>query len=274
MVRRSRRFGASFTGTGLVLLGVALTACGPVRAPAPTPAPPAVRSNPALRSGPQPRPPARRAPAVITSNNTTDDYLCDNQPIITIEAVRSNILLQGTCREIDVTGTDDWVNVDAVERINAGGTDNHIVWLSGPNGKPPEIDNAGIGDTVRNIDDIGPLSPDEPTDEEPSRPTTAPRPTKPVPTTSPSPTTTEPPRPSPTKPPTDSQDTSSDSQSPPVDSQSSASDSAPSEGAPRSAGQMDMQKTTDDPTPSDGAQKPAPNCSQDGSCDTNAQPNN
>lgn len=267
MVRRSRSFGASLTGTGLVLLGVALTACGPVRAPAPTPTAPAVRSDPALRSGPQPRPPAARAPSVITSNGATGDYLCDNQPIITIAAVRSNILLQGTCHEIDVTGTDDWVNVDAVERINAGGADNHIVWLSGPNGKPPEIDNAGIGDTVRNIDDIGPLSPDEPTDQEPAQTTAPPSTTKPVPTPTPSPTTTQPPQPTTTqspqptttKPPTDSQDTSSDSQSPPVDSQSSASDSTPPAGTQRSAGQMDSQNTTDEPIPSEDAQKPAPN---------------
>lgn len=83
------------------------------------------------------------APATIDKSVSTVTYDCGNQSRINVVSIDSNVTLNGSCGEVDVSGSANTVNLQTVAIINATGSGNHITWQQGPGGAVPQISNPG-----------------------------------------------------------------------------------------------------------------------------------
>jgi hypothetical protein len=99
--------------------------------------------------------PARRwpapldvAPAKIDKSVSTVTYECGNQSPITVVSIDSNVTLNGSCGEVDVSGSANTVNLQTVAIIKATGSGNHITWQQGPGGAAPQISNPGGSNSI------------------------------------------------------------------------------------------------------------------------------
>lgn len=88
------------------------------------------------------------APATIDKNVTTVTYDCGNQSRINVVSIDSNVTLNGSCGEVDVSGSANTVNLQAVAVIKATGSGNHITWQQGPGGGQPQISNPGGSNSI------------------------------------------------------------------------------------------------------------------------------
>jgi hypothetical protein len=88
------------------------------------------------------------APAKIGGGVSAVTYDCGNQSPIEIVSLDSTITLNGSCREVEVNGSANTVNLQTVAFINATGTGNHITWQSGPAGAAPRISNPGKSNSI------------------------------------------------------------------------------------------------------------------------------
>lgn len=88
------------------------------------------------------------APAKIGKSVSTVTYDCGNQSPINVVSIDSNITLNGSCGEVDVSGSANTVNLQSVAVIKATGSGNHITWQQGPGGAAPQISNPGGSNTI------------------------------------------------------------------------------------------------------------------------------
>ena len=88
------------------------------------------------------------APAKIDKSVSTVTYECGNQSPITVVSIDSNVTLNGSCGEVDVSGSANTVNLQTVAIIKATGSGNHITWQQGPSGAVPQISNPGGSNSI------------------------------------------------------------------------------------------------------------------------------
>ncbi len=88
------------------------------------------------------------APAKIDKSVSTVTYECGNQSPITVVSIDSNVTLNGSCGEVDVSGSANTVNLQTVAIIKATGSGNHITWQQGPGGAVPQISNPGGSNSI------------------------------------------------------------------------------------------------------------------------------
>ncbi|GAB1813760.1 DUF3060 domain-containing protein [Mycobacterium sp. MUNTM1] len=88
------------------------------------------------------------APAKIDKSVSTVTYDCGNQSPINVVSIDSNVTLNGSCGEVDVSGSANTVNLQAVAVIKATGSGNHITWQQGPGGGQPHISNPGGSNSI------------------------------------------------------------------------------------------------------------------------------
>lgn len=93
-------------------------------------------------------PPLDVAPAKIDESVSTVIYDCGNQSPINVVSIDSNVTLNGSCGEVDVSGSANTVNLQAVAIIKATGSGNHITWQQGPGGGQPQISNPGGSNSI------------------------------------------------------------------------------------------------------------------------------
>lgn len=89
------------------------------------------------------------APAKIDNSFSWVTYDCGNQSPIRIVGEDSNITLNGSCGEVDISGTANTVDLQTVAIIKVTGTGNHIAWENGPGGAAPQISNPGGINDIR-----------------------------------------------------------------------------------------------------------------------------
>lgn len=88
------------------------------------------------------------APEKIDKSVSTVTYDCGNQSPINVVSIDSNVTLNGSCGEVDVSGSANTVNLQRVAIIKATGSGNHITWQQGPGGAAPQISNPGSNSIV------------------------------------------------------------------------------------------------------------------------------
>lgn len=88
------------------------------------------------------------APAKIDKSVSTVTYDCGNQSPINVVSIDSNVTLNGSCGEVEVSGSANTVNLQAVVVIKATGSGNHITWQQGPGGGQPHISNPGGSNSI------------------------------------------------------------------------------------------------------------------------------
>ncbi|OBK79273.1 DUF3060 domain-containing protein [Mycobacterium sp. 1165178.9] len=88
------------------------------------------------------------APEKIDKSVSTVTYDCGNQSPINVVSIDSNVTLNGSCGEVDVSGSANTVNLQTVAIIKATGSGNHITWQQGPGGAPPQISNPGGSNSI------------------------------------------------------------------------------------------------------------------------------
>lgn len=88
------------------------------------------------------------APAKIDKSVATVTYDCGNQSPINVVSIDSNVTLNGSCGEVDVSGSANTVNLQTVAVIKATGSGNHITWQQGPGGAVPQISNPGASNSI------------------------------------------------------------------------------------------------------------------------------
>jgi hypothetical protein len=88
------------------------------------------------------------APAKIDKSVSTVTYDCGNQSPINVVSIDSNVTLNGSCGEVDVSGSANTVNLQTVAIIKATGSGNHITWQQGPSGAVPQISNPGGSNSI------------------------------------------------------------------------------------------------------------------------------
>ncbi|OBK60065.1 hypothetical protein A5653_05380 [Mycobacterium colombiense] len=93
-------------------------------------------------------PPLDVAPAKIDKSVSTVIYDCGNQSPINVVSIDSNVTLNGSCGEVDVSGSANTVNLQTVAIIKATGSGNHITWQQGPGAGPPRISNPGGSNSI------------------------------------------------------------------------------------------------------------------------------
>jgi hypothetical protein len=93
-------------------------------------------------------PPLDVAPAKIDKSVSTVIYDCGNQSPINVVSIDSNVTLNGSCGEVDVSGSANTVNLQTVAVIKATGSGNHITWQEGPGAGPPRISNPGGSNSI------------------------------------------------------------------------------------------------------------------------------
>lgn len=93
-------------------------------------------------------PPLDVAPAKIDKSVSTVNYDCGNQSPINVVSIDSNVTLNGSCGEVDVSGSANTVNLQTVAIIKVTGSGNHITWQQGPGGGPPQISNPGGSNSI------------------------------------------------------------------------------------------------------------------------------
>ena len=84
---------------------------------------------------------ASAAPAKIDSSFSFVTYDCGGQSPIRIVGEDSTITLNGSCGEVDVSGTANTENLQTVAAILATGTGNHITWEKAAGAAVPKISN-------------------------------------------------------------------------------------------------------------------------------------
>jgi hypothetical protein len=84
---------------------------------------------------------ADAAPAKIDASFKFVTYDCGGQSPIRIVGEDSTITLNGSCGEVDISGTANTVNLQIVAVIKATGTGNHITWEKAAGGAVPQISN-------------------------------------------------------------------------------------------------------------------------------------
>lgn len=92
--------------------------------------------------------PLDMAPAKIDKSVSTLTYECGNQSPIIVVSIDSNVTLNGSCGEVDVSGSANTVNLQTVAIIKATGSGNHITWQQGPGGGVPQISNPGGSNSI------------------------------------------------------------------------------------------------------------------------------
>jgi hypothetical protein len=92
--------------------------------------------------------PLEVAPAQIDKSVSTVTYDCGNQSPINIVSIDSNVTLNGSCGEVDVSGSANTVNLQSVAVIKTTGSGNHITWQQGPGGAVPDIGNPGGSNSI------------------------------------------------------------------------------------------------------------------------------
>ncbi|OBH53662.1 hypothetical protein A5685_13300 [Mycobacterium colombiense] len=93
-------------------------------------------------------PPLDVAPAKIDKSVSTVIYDCGNQSPINVVSIDSNVTLNGSRGEVDVSGSANTVNLQTVAIIKATGSGNHITWRQGPGAGPPRISNPGGSNSI------------------------------------------------------------------------------------------------------------------------------
>ena len=88
------------------------------------------------------------APKQIDKSVSTVTYDCGNQSPINVVSIDSNVTLNGSCGEVDVSGSANTVNLQTVAIIKATGSGNHITWQQGPGGAAPQISNPGGSNNI------------------------------------------------------------------------------------------------------------------------------
>ncbi|WP_165762683.1 DUF3060 domain-containing protein [Mycolicibacterium vulneris] len=88
------------------------------------------------------------APAKIDKSVSTVTYDCGNQSPINVVSIDSIVTLNGSCGEVDVSGSANTVNLQTVAIIKATGSGNHITWQQGPDGGRPQISNPGGSNSI------------------------------------------------------------------------------------------------------------------------------
>lgn len=70
-------------------------------------------------------------------------------PDVIINGTGSEVVLTGACGTVTVNGTTLRVSIDSVAHLIVSGMTNQVEWGSGPNGKAPEVEEAGGGNVIR-----------------------------------------------------------------------------------------------------------------------------
>jgi hypothetical protein len=130
-------------GTGIVLMAGVATS------------PEAVFASPAGRWPA----PLDAAPGKIDKSVSTVTYDCGNQSPINVVSIDSNVTLNGSCGEVDVSGSANTVNLQTVAIIKVTGSGNHVTWQQGPGGAAPHISNPGGSNSI-----VGPAGIQAPSD--------------------------------------------------------------------------------------------------------------
>jgi hypothetical protein len=93
------------------------------------------------------RPTATTAPVVPGTVPAAGTFACSNRTV-TISGSAKAVTLTGTCAAVSITGDHDTVHIAAVGAITVTGSDDKVIWLSGPSGDSPTVHSSGTGNTI------------------------------------------------------------------------------------------------------------------------------
>ncbi|HSP81884.1 MAG TPA: DUF3060 domain-containing protein [Myxococcaceae bacterium] len=85
----------------------------------------------------------------ITGSDRHETLRCSGGTAVSVNGSDNDIKLLGECGNIDVTGSDNRVTVEAVERISVTGTDTTVLWKRGVGRSKPKVVKTGSGNKVK-----------------------------------------------------------------------------------------------------------------------------
>lgn len=74
-----------------------------------------------------------------------------NRGRVTVDGRRNEVVLRGPCERIAIHGQGHRVAVEQVGTLSLIGSDHHVQWVRGIDGKPPRITDGSSGSTVGQI---------------------------------------------------------------------------------------------------------------------------
>jgi Protein of unknown function (DUF3060) len=96
----------------------------------------------------------------VVGNGRTDTIDCGGQNV-RLGGSSNNITLTGTCPRLDVTGSNNTVNVEALEAVDVTGAANTIIWQRSLVGDQPRLGSTGFGNTLVQSGEAAPAEPTE-----------------------------------------------------------------------------------------------------------------
>jgi hypothetical protein len=83
----------------------------------------------------------------VVGNGRTDTIDCGGQNV-RLGGSSNNITLKGTCPRLDVTGSNNTINVEALEAVDVTGVSNTIIWQRSLVGDQPRLGSTGLGNRL------------------------------------------------------------------------------------------------------------------------------
>jgi len=94
----------------------------------------------------------------IVGNGRTETLDCGGQNV-RLGGSSNNIRLTGTCPRLDVTGSNNTINVEALEAVDATGVSNTIIWQRSLVGDQPRLSSTGFANTLVHASEAPPAEP-------------------------------------------------------------------------------------------------------------------
>jgi len=94
----------------------------------------------------------------IVGNGRADTLDCGGQNV-RLGGSSNSITLTGTCPRLDVTGSNNTINVEALEAVDVTGASNTIVWQRSLVGDRPRMGSTGFGNTLVRATEATPAEP-------------------------------------------------------------------------------------------------------------------
>lgn len=70
---------------------------------------------------------------------------------VTIEGASHNVILRGSCKGVNVEGTNNTVSIEATSEIAVDGTNNTVTWVRGIDGATPSITKEGRKNSIKQV---------------------------------------------------------------------------------------------------------------------------
>ncbi len=87
----------------------------------------------------------------IVGSERRETLRCSGGTEVSVSGSDNDIKLQGECGNVDVTGTDNRVTVEAAASISVTGSDNTVLWKRGVGRSKPKVVKTGSGNKVKKV---------------------------------------------------------------------------------------------------------------------------